>query len=284
MPDWLIPLLTLTAMEIVLGVDNIIVLTIMVSKLPVHKQKLARQLGLGAALGTRLILLFFLSWLAGLKDPIFHWTSLGISRDFLKPEVRVHDPKAPFDPHEDEHPPLTEAQAEAKLRERDGVSVRDLILILGGLFLIWKSVSEIHDKLEESRSAGRHDPTRVPDASFGMVITQIAIMDIVFSLDSVITAIGMARQIWVMVVAMVIAMVVMFVAAGPIGRFVMKHPTVKMLALSFLILIGVLLVADGFGTHIERGYIYSAMGFSIVVELLNLRLRPNPHTDTLPIK
>jgi predicted tellurium resistance membrane protein TerC len=159
-----------------------------------------------------------------------------------------------------------------------------LILIVGGFFLIWKSVREIHDKLEEARGEEHDDPTRMPAANFGVVIAQIAVMDIVFSLDSVITAIGMARQVWVMVVAMVIAMLVMFVAAGTIGRFVMKHPTVKMLALSFLILIGVMLVADGFGTHIERGYIYSAMGFSIVVEMLNLRLRPKPHTRTLPIK
>jgi predicted tellurium resistance membrane protein TerC len=215
-PETWISLATLAAMEIVLGVDNIVFLTILAGKLPAAQQPLARRLGLGAALGTRLALLLAITWLMGLTADLF--ALLG-----------------------------------------QGFSGRDLILGVGGLFLIGKATFEIHDKLE----AG-HEEHGVAGgkASFGWTILQIALLDIVFSLDSVITAVGMAQHIEVMVVF-----------AGPIGRFVEDHPTVKMLALSFLILIGVMLVAEALDQHIPRGYVYFAMAFSLGVEMLNLRLR-----------
>lgn len=274
MPDWLFALISLTAMEIVLGIDNIIFLTILVGRLPVHQQRIARQLGLGAALATRLLLLFTLAWLAGLTSPLFHWTDLGIPASWIKPEVTVQEGKEKNlmtrDFHDDKIP-MTADRAEALFKQMNEVSLRDLVLILGGLFLIVKSTMEIHHKLEEARQS----PDKPPKApsNFIAVIAQIAVIDIIFSLDSVITAVGMARQIWVMVVAMVTAVVVMLMAAAPIGNFVARNPTMKMLALSFLILIGVMLLADGIGQHIDRGYVYFAMGFSVIVEFLNLRLR-----------
>jgi predicted tellurium resistance membrane protein TerC len=227
-PETWISLATLAAMEIVLGVDNIVFLTILAGKLPREKQPLARRLGLGAALVTRLGLLFAITWLMGLTADLF----------------RVFG---------------------------QGISGRDLILASGGLFLVGKATFEIHDKLE----AGHEAPggSGGGKASFGWTILQIAILDIVFSLDSVITAVGMASHLDVMVAAMVIAVGVMLVFAGPIGRFVEEHPTIKMLALSFLILIGVMLVVEAFERHIPRGYVYFAMAFSLGVELLNLRLR-----------
>jgi predicted tellurium resistance membrane protein TerC len=226
-PETWISLATLAAMEIVLGVDNIVFLTILAGKLPAAQQPLARRLGLGAALGTRLLLLLAITWLMGLTSDLF--ALLG-----------------------------------------QGFSGRDLILGTGGLFLIGKATFEIHDKLEaghEEHGAGRGR------ASFGWTILQIALLDIVFSLDSVITAVGMAQHVEVMVAAMVAAVGVMLVFAGPIGKFVEDHPTVKMLALSFLILIGVMLVAESLDQHIPRGYVYFAMAFSLGVEMLNLRLR-----------
>jgi predicted tellurium resistance membrane protein TerC len=226
-PETWISLATLAAMEIVLGVDNIVFLTILAGKLPKAQQPLARRLGLAAALGTRLLLLFAITWLMGLTANLFSVVGKGFSG-------------------------------------------RDLILGGGGLFLIGKATFEIHDKLEvvhEAQAAARGR------ASFGWTILQIALLDIVFSLDSVITAVGMAQHLQVMVVAMVVAVGVMLVFAGPIGKFVDEHPTVKMLALSFLILIGVMLVAESLGQHIPRGYVYFAMAFSLSVELLNLRLR-----------
>jgi len=226
-PETWISLATLAAMEIVLGVDNIVFLTILAGKLPRAQQPLARRLGLGAALGTRLLLLFAITWLMGLTADLFPIFGMGISG-------------------------------------------RDLILASGGLFLIAKATFEIHDKLE-----ARHEEKERGGAavSFGWTILQIALLDIVFSLDSVITAVGMAKHVDVMVVAMVVAVGVMLVFAGPIGRFVEDHPTVKMLALSFLILIGVMLVVEAFDQHIPRGYVYFAMAFSLGVEMLNLRLR-----------
>jgi predicted tellurium resistance membrane protein TerC len=226
-PETWVSFATLAAMEIVLGVDNIVFLTILAGKLPPAQQGLARRLGLAAALGTRLLLLFAISWLMGLTSVLF--TVLG-----------------------------------------RGISGRDLILLAGGLFLIGKATFEIHDKLETDHPAkgGARG-----SASFGWTILQIALLDIVFSLDSVITAVGMARHLEVMVAAMVAAVGVMLLFAGPVGRFVEVHPTVKMLALSFLILIGVMLVADAVGQHVPRGYVYFAMGFSLGVELLNLRVR-----------
>jgi predicted tellurium resistance membrane protein TerC len=224
-----ISLATLAAMEIVLGIDNIVFLSILAGRLPQEEQKRARTLGLAFALATRLLLLFAISWLMGLRAELF--TLLG-----------------------------------------HGWSGRDLILLAGGLFLIYKSTTEIHDKLEVQHEA-ELGGTAARRASFWATIVQIGILDIVFSLDSVITAVGMARHLAVMVAAMVIAVGVMMLFAGAVGDFVEKHPTTKMLALSFLLLIGVVLVADAFGKHVEKGYIYFAMAFSFAVEMLNLRMR-----------
>ncbi len=225
-PEIWIALVTLTVLEIVLGVDNIIFISILSSKLPKARQPKARRVGLALAMLMRIGLLFSLTWVMRLSAPLF--TVVG-----------------------------------------QEISGRDLILILGGLFLIGKSTFEIHDKLEgeEGRASAK-----VP-AKFTAVIVQIMLLDIVFSLDSVITAVGMARQIGVMVAAVVLAVGVMMFAAGPISHFVDRHPTVKMLALSFLLLIGVSLVAEGFEQHIPKGYIYFAMGYSVFVEMINLRVR-----------
>jgi predicted tellurium resistance membrane protein TerC len=236
---WVIPLLTLTAMEIVLGIDNIIFIALVAGRLPEGQQGMARRLGLGLALITRLLLLCALSWLLGLTRPLFALSDLGVPANWLSPEANQ-------------------------------ISGRDVILIGGGLFLIGKSVYEIHDKLEGTA----HEP---PDgrrtAGLGWALVQIVLLDIIFSLDSVITAVGMAQHLWVMMVAVALAVGVMLVFAGAVSAFVHRHPTIQMLALSFLILIGVMLVAEGIEKHIERGYIYFAMAFSLVVELLNQRLR-----------
>lgn len=277
MPDWIFPLISLTAMEIVLGIDNIIFLTILVGRLPVQQQRLARQLGLGAALGSRLLLLFTLAWLAGLTSPLFRWTDLGVPPAWLTPKVtfEVEQDKR-FIKKEISHKemPVTKEMAEAEFRSKNEVSLRDLVLILGGLFLIVKSTLEIHHKLDEAKNGEDQPPST--RGNFLSVIAQIAVIDLIFSLDSVITAVGMVTQVWVMVVAMVTAVLVMLLAAASIGKFVSRNPTMKMLALSFLILIGVMLVADGFGSHLDRGYVYFAMGFSVIVEFLNLRLRKSP--------
>jgi predicted tellurium resistance membrane protein TerC len=229
-PEAWIALATLAAMEVVLGLDNVVFLTILAGRLPAVEQPRARRLGLAFALLTRLGLLFAISWVMGLTAP------------------------------------LLEAFGRA-------VSGRDLILLGGGLFLVGKATLEIHDKLEV-----RHEAAPGPRGAgaFWAVIVQIALLDIVFSLDSVITAVGMAQHLPVMVAAMILAVGVMMVFAGPVGDFVERHPTVKMLALSFLILIGVMLVAEGLGRHLEKGYVYFAMAFSFGVELLNLRARRAP--------
>ena len=222
----IVALVTLTAMEIVLGIDNVVFISILTGRLPEREAAFARRLGLTLALGMRIGLLLTITWVMSLTQPIF---------TLIRP-----------------------------------FSGRDLILLGGGLVLIGKATWEIYDKLEAV-----HDE-RAPRATRGamaMVIGQILIMDIVFSLDSVITAVGMANEIWVMVTAMVIAVAVMLVSAGPISRFVEEHPSVKILALSFLLLIGVMLVAEGSGQHIGKGYIYAAMAFSLFVEALNLRYR-----------
>jgi predicted tellurium resistance membrane protein TerC len=237
----LIGLLTLTAMEIVLGVDNIVFLVIVAARLPKAEQPKARKIGLAAALGTRLLLLFSLSFILGLTAPIFTLPDLPLMHDLEAREV----------------------------------SWRDVILLAGGLFLIGKSVYEMHEKLEHAkahRAAGTEEPTE-GNAGFAATIVTIAVIDIVFSLDSVITAVGMVEHLWVMIVAMVLAMLVMLAFAGPVGDFVDRHPTVKVLALSFLILIGVMLVAEGFGQHINKGYIYFAMAFAVAIEFINLKLR-----------
>ena len=225
-PEAWIALLTLTVLEIVLGIDNIIFISILAGKLPAAQQAKARRIGLAAAMIMRILLLLSITWIARLTSPLF--TVLG-----------------------------------------QEISGRDLILILGGLFLVAKSTHEIHDKLEGEEG---HGSARVA-ASLGAVVVQIMLLDIVFSLDSVITAIGMARDVGVMIAAVVIAVGVMMLAAGSISAFVDRHPTVKMLALSFLLLIGVTLLAEGFGQHFPKGYVYFAMGFSVFVEMLNLRVR-----------
>lgn len=234
-PQIWISLLTLTALEIVLGIDNVIFISILAGKLPKDQQPKARQLGLTLALITRILLLFSITWLMGLTKPLFTLPVLG-----------------------------------------HGLSGRDLILLVGGLFLIGKSVVEIHEKLEGEE--GHANPAK-GKAKFAAVIVQILLLDIVFSLDSVITAVGMANNIWVMVAAVVIALGVMLVFAGAISDFVNRHPTLKMLALSFLILIGVTLVGESLGQHIPKGYIYFSMAFAFGVEMLNLRLRTKSQAE-----
>ena len=232
-PRLWIALATLTGLEIVLGIDNIIFISILVSKLPEHKQPGARTIGLALAMIMRVILLVFLTWIMGLTRPLF--TLLG-----------------------------------------NGISGRDIILIAGGLFLLAKSTLEIHDKLEGKEG---HASERVP-SSYAGVLIQIILLDVVFSLDSVITAIGMANQLFIMIVAVVIAVIFMMLASGSISQFVERRPTIKVLALSFLLLIGVALIGDGLDLHIPKGYIYFAMAFSVLVEMMNLRVRKNPDPPT----
>ena len=227
-PQAWIAFLTLTVLELVLGIDNVIFISILVDKLEPSRREVARRLGLFLAMFMRIGLLFLLSWIAGLTAPLFTVPLLG-----------------------------------------QEISGRDLILIAGGLFLIWKSTAEIHQLLEgekgEASSAGR--PT------FSAVILQIIVIDMVFSLDSIVTAVGMVDRLAIMVAAVVASVALMMLFAGPIGRFVSSHPTVKMLALAFLFVIGVVLIADGFDHHIPKGYVYFAMAFSIAVEALNIRMR-----------
>ena len=225
-PEAWVALTTLTFLEIVLGVDNIIFISILVGRLPEAQRQRARVLGLGFAMGTRILLLLLLTWIMRLQAPWFSVLNVEISG-------------------------------------------RDLILIGGGLFLLAKATLEIHESLEGEESHGETPK----HAGFTSVIIQIGLIDIVFSLDSVITAVGMADDLAVMIIAIVIAVGVMMFAAGAIGRFVDSHPTIKMLALSFLVLIGVALIAEGIDVHIPKGYIYFAMAFSVVVEMLNLRIR-----------
>lgn len=231
--DWIsdpqiwISLITLTGLEIVLGIDNVIFISILSGKLPVSQQAKARQTGLLLALITRILLLCSISWLMGLTSTLFTVPIIA-----------------------------------------EEISGRDLILILGGLFLIGKSVFEVHDKLEGDEHTATGNAT-----SFKSVIVQILLLDIVFSLDSVITAVGMVDQLWIMITAVIVALGVMLAFAGAISAFVHRHPTVKMLALSFLILIGVTLVGEGLGMHIPKGYIYFSMAFAFGVEMLNLKMR-----------
>jgi len=232
MIDWIadpnawIALATLTALEIVLGIDNIIFLSVLVSRLPPARRNVARRLGLALAMITRIALLLSLTWMMRLTEPLFTlWQE---------------------------------------------ISGRDLILIGGGLFLLWKSVHEIHNSLEGEGDDGQPAPKA---AGFAGVLVQIALIDIVFSLDSVVTAVGLADQVAVMVLAIVISVAVMMFSARTIGEFVDAHPTIKMLALAFLVLVGVTLIAEGFDAHVPKGYIYFAMAFSIAVEMLNIRMR-----------
>ncbi|MBN9432077.1 MAG: TerC family protein [Bosea sp.] len=221
-------LLTLTAMEIVLGIDNIVFISVLVSRLPAVEARRARQIGLALALVFRILLLLILSWLIGLTEPVV--TIFG-----------------------------------------KGLSWRDLILLAGGLFLIYKATHEIHQGVE----GGHHDTASAVKASFTAIVAQIIVIDMVFSVDSIVTAIGMAEHVEVMILAVIIAMGVMYLASGAIAGFIERHPTTKMLALAFLLMIGIALVADGLGFHIPRGYIYTAMAFSAFVEILNVSAKRN---------
>jgi predicted tellurium resistance membrane protein TerC len=221
---WL-SLITLTALEIVLGIDNLVFIAILTGRLPAHQRSIGRKVGLSLALLTRLMLLATLAWIVGLTEPVV--TLAG-----------------------------------------KGFSWRDVILIGGGLFLLYKATTEIHEMVDHDEGEGDR-PEGVAGATLRNVVLQIAVIDIIFSLDSVITAVGMADKLWVMVAAVVIAMLIMIAASNPLANFVAAHPTVKMLALSFLLLIGILLVADGFGVHVPKGYIYFALAFSVAVEFLN---------------
>jgi predicted tellurium resistance membrane protein TerC len=225
-PQIWIAFLTLTALELVLGIDNVIFITILVDKLPAKQRDLARRLGLAMAMFMRIGLLFMLSWIMGLTQPFF--TVL-----------------------------------------RQEISGRDLILIAGGLFLLWKSVKEIHEMLEGEDG---EKSARVP-ATLGAVVLQIMLIDVVFSLDSIITAVGLVDELEVMIAAVIVSVALMMVFAGAIGRFVSERPTIKMLALSFLVVIGVVLIAEGFDHHVPKGYIYFAMAFAVIVEMLNSKLR-----------
>jgi predicted tellurium resistance membrane protein TerC len=222
---------TLTAMELVLGIDNVIFISILVDKLPPEKRNMARKIGLFGAMFMRIGLLLVLAWIVGLTQPLFEIMGKGFSG-------------------------------------------RDLVLLGGGLFLIWKSTSEIHEALEGPKE---HHPSAgsVAKAAFTSIILQIMVIDLVFSLDSIITAVGMVDEIEVMIAAVITSVGLMMLFAAPIGNFVSRHPTVKVLALSFLATIGLMLVAEGFGHHIPKGYIYAAMAFSLIVEMLNLRMRKN---------
>lgn len=236
-PQTWIALLTLTALEIVLGIDNIVFISILSSKLPDEQEPSARRMGLAVAMITRILLLLSISWVIGLTEPLI--TIFGFS-----------------------------------------VSGRDLILIAGGIFLIYKSTREIHERLEGTA----HERQAAAAPSFASVIFQIAILDIIFSLDSVITAVGMANSLWVMIAAVVIAVGIMIFAAESVSGFVERHPTVKMLALSFLLLIGFTLIVEAFHLEIPKGYIYFAMGFSVFVEILNLRVRAKTPAEPVHMK
>lgn len=233
-PQAWIAFATLTALELVLGIDNIIFISILVDKLPPERREFARRLGLFMAMFMRIGLLLVLAWIVGLVEPLF--SIMG-----------------------------------------NGISGRDLILILGGLFLIWKSTSEIHQSLEGEEG---HASNAIK-ATFGAVILQIMIIDLVFSLDSIITAVGMVDDVRIMIAAVIFSVALMMLFAAPIGHFVSAHPTIKMLALSFLVVVGVVLVAEGFGEHVPKGYVYFGMAFSLAVEMLNIRLRRN---STKPVQ
>jgi predicted tellurium resistance membrane protein TerC len=227
-PQIWIAFATLTALELVLGIDNIIFISILVDKLPPERREVARRLGLFMAMFMRIGLLLILSWIVGMTAPLFTI-------------------------------PVFEA----------AISGRDLVLILGGLFLLWKSIGEIHESLEGAEGTA----SSAVKATFAAVILQIMVIDLVFSLDSIITAVGMVDQVEVMIAAVVASVVLMMLFAGPIGRFVSAHPTIKMLALAFLVVVAVVLIAEGFGHHVPKAYVYSAMAFSLLVEMLNIRLR-----------
>lgn len=233
---WLVSLLTLTVLEIVLGIDNVIFISILAGKLPKEQQAKARQVGLAVALISRVLLLLSISWVMSLTKPIFTVPMM------------------------------------LGMKEALDISGRDLILILGGIFLLYKATHEIHEKLEGS-DGGHGSAEDKKKLTFGGVLFQILLLDVVFSLDSVITAVGMADRLWIMITAVVIAIGFMLAFAKTISEFIEKHPTLKILALSFLLLIGFVLVLDGLHQHVPKGYIYFAMGFSVMVEIININMR-----------
>jgi len=266
--EFLVPLLALASMEIVLGIDNLVFITIVTSRLDPKRQPFARKLGLGVALVSRLLLLgllFFLVHGEMFKKPVFSLTGIGVPKVAVQ---KITRPDISHDIEENLDEAVVATIHQKHFEEANGVSIKDILLFLGGLFLIFKSVYEIHDEIGANTG---HDAK--PQAKFASAIIQIAIMDIVFSLDSIFTAVGMVDNLWVMVTAIVIAVVVMLVFAEPVSKFVSAHPTIKMLALSFMILIGVMLIAEGVGAHIDKGYVYFAMFFALMVELLNIGLR-----------
>ncbi|MFT3785650.1 MAG: TerC family protein [Tepidisphaeraceae bacterium] len=252
----LIALFTLTALEIVLGIDNVVFISLLVNKLPPEKRNVARKLGLGLAMGMRILLLLTISWIMGLTKPL--------------------------------HTPINAFWTD-EAGDTFAFTGKDLVLLIGGLFLLWKSTHEIHHKLEGAEHEHANDPAEGASAGtiakkaavgFGAVIVQILLIDIVFSLDSVITAVGMAQHLPVMIAAVVISVIIMMLFSGHVAALIQRHPTLQMLALSFLILIGMMLIVDSFHVHVPKGYIYFAMAFSLVVELLNIRARKK----TAPVK
>ncbi len=239
--EWIVAFLTLVALELILGVDNVIFISILASKLPIEEQSKARRVGLALALVSRILLLMSIKWIIGLEEPIINAGSLHLSG-------------------------------------------HNLILIVGGFFLVGKATHEIHEKLEGEE--GHSSATA--QATFAGMMVQVLMLDVVFSLDSVITAVGMVDELSIMIGAVIVATMIMIISADPIGKFVENHPTIKILALAFLLLIGFTLIAEGFGQHVSKGYIYSAMGFSVLVELLNLQMKKSkrvpltlrkPYTD-----
>jgi predicted tellurium resistance membrane protein TerC len=242
-PTALAALIALVVMEVVLGIDNLVFISILTNKLPEAQRPKARRIGIGLALGMRLLLLSMIAWIVGLTQPVF---DLGFNGS--------------LDPHGS---PTFETE----------FSWRDLILIAGGLFLIWKATKEIHHNVDPAPSDGVLDKKGAAVTTFGSAIVQIILLDMIFSLDSILTAVGMTDNLAVMVIAVIVAVTVMLLAADPLANFIARNPTVVMLALGFLLMIGAVLIADGFGVHVPKGYIYAAMAFSTLVEVLNIFAR-----------
>lgn len=294
-----VALFWLVAMEIVLGIDNIVFITILTARLPAEQQKLGRRVGLILALVSRILLLGTLFFFLGMNQPLFKWTDLGVPQSWFEVDAnsesahgghgheplikslnkdsdesdtnRAENEESPD--NEDVSPEDADSESASTIvidEETNGVSIRDIILLVGGLFLLAKSVYEIHEQLNDDHSEIKQN---LKTATFTSVVMQVAMIDIVFSLDSVITAVGMADNLGVMVAAIILAVIVMLIFSEVVAEFVEKHPTVKMLALSFLILIGVMLVAESVGAHLDKGYIYFAMAFALGVEFLNLKVR-----------
>jgi len=277
--EWLIPLVNLTVMEIVLGIDNVIFIAILVGKLPLQVQAKARYLGLGLAVVMRVMLILAINWIMGLTSAVFLLDQLGVPESWLRPSAEslaIANQKEAEElmaelPDKDQAKVqrILAVKAERKFKEANEITWKDLILLVGGLFLVGKATYEIHDKLESAEHVNR-----APKAhATWLVVVQIILIDLVFSLDSVITAVGLVKQVWVMITAMLVAVGTMIAFAGPISDFVNQRPAVKILALSFLVLIGVLLIAEAFGQKIDKGYIYFAMAFAVVIELINMRMR-----------